>query len=417
MNAAIITIGDEILIGQIVDTNSAWIAQQLVNLQIPVSHIHSISDDRPAIHQALDLASSQAQLIIVTGGLGPTKDDLTKESISSYFNTTLIRSQPVLDHVQGLFRKLGYEQMPEINKKQADVLENAHILFNEVGTAPGMWIDQEGRHFVFLPGVPFEMMHLMTNKVIPRLETFRTSSFLYNRNLLTIGLGESHLAEKIADIEAELPADIKLAFLPKIGLLRLRMSGVGNDEILLKATVDSFVNKIAERLKEFVVALQDITMEEVFIQEFTKHGLSVSTAESCTGGGLGAKLTQYDGASRIYQGSIAAYSNVVKRQLLGVKEETLETHGAVSEETVMEMAYGAKRIFKTDYSIATSGIAGPTGGTLDKPVGTVWIAVVGKHSYLSKKFNFHNNRVVNIERTIANAWLLLWKLYKAENAQ
>ncbi|MBE8712734.1 competence/damage-inducible protein A [Sphingobacterium hungaricum] len=413
MNAEIITIGDEILLGQIIDTNSAWIAQEFAKIQIAVTKITSISDEKAAIQHHLGLADSN--VVIVTGGLGPTKDDKTKESIAEFFGTELVRNEEVLAHIQNLFIKLGYENMPAANYQQADVLANADILFNDVGTAAGMWVEHQGKIFIFLPGVPFEMMHLVSNKVLPKFSEIRTTTYIYNRYLLTIGLGESHLAEQIADIENALPAHIKLAYLPKIGLLRLRLSASGTDEKILQSDVDAFLERIATRLEKYVVAYEDISIEEAFIQEFSKNNLKFSTAESCTGGGLASRITQYAGSSSIYQGSVVAYSNESKMKLLNVQKATLDNFGAVSEETVLEMAAGARKIFETDYAIATSGIAGPSGGTPEKPVGTVWIAIAGKNSTISKKYNFKNNRTINIERTIANAWLLLWKLYKEEN--
>lgn len=413
MKAEIITIGDEILLGQIVDTNSAWIGAKLNTLNISVKQITSISDERGAIYQSLRLASSRADLIIVTGGLGPTKDDVTKETISTYFNSPLVRDEKVLSHVKGIFSRLGKE-IPITNFAQADVLESADVLYNDVGTAPGMWVEYEGKYFVFLPGVPFEMKFLIENRVIPKLKSLLSSSIIYHAHIITVGLGESFLANQISDIEERLPATIKLAYLPRLGLVRLRLTAEGENFEKLQKEVESFQNEIVERLKEHVVAVQDITLEEAIIEEFTKHELKLATAESCTGGGIAAAITQYSGASSIFDCAIVAYHNTIKQQLLGVEMAVLEEFGAVSEQTVVQMAEGVKRLSGADYGIATSGIAGPTGGTPDKPVGTVWIAVAGKKETVTKKFEFHNNRIINIERSIAQSLILLWHLFKRE---
>lgn len=413
MKAEIITIGDEILLGQIVDTNSAWIGAQLNTLNISVKQITSISDERGAIYQSLKLASSRADLIIVTGGLGPTKDDVTKETISTYFNSPLVRDEKVLTHVKNIFSRSGKE-MPVINYAQADVLDCAEVLFNDVGTAPGMWVEYEGKYYVFLPGVPFEMKFLIENRVLPKVKTLLPHSILYHAHIITVGLGESFLAKQIADIEDRLPPHIKLAYLPKLGLVRLRLTAEGQNLEPLQKEVESFQQEIANRLEKHVIALQDVSFEEVIIDEFIKHNLKLATAESCTGGGIASAITRFSGASSIFDCGVVAYHNDIKQQLLGVDLAVLEEFGAVSEQTVIQMAEGVKRISAADYGIATSGIAGPTGGTPEKPVGTVWIAVAGKTETVTKKFEFHNNRVINIERSITQSLILLWHLFKRE---
>ncbi|MBE8723230.1 competence/damage-inducible protein A [Sphingobacterium pedocola] len=415
MNAEIITIGDEILLGQIVDTNSAWIAQYLGQADIAIRFITSISDRREDISKALLEASSRSDFVIVTGGLGPTKDDVTKETISQFFESPFVRNQQVLDHVKQIFLRIGRGEMPISNYTQADVLECAQVLFNDVGTAPGMWVERDSRCFVFLPGVPFEMKFLMEKHIMPRLMAMRSQVRVYHSHILTAGLGESFLAEQIADIEASLPHYIKLAYLPKIGLVRLRLSATGTDANLLRTDTENFAERISERLKEYVVAKEDISFEEAIIKNFGEANLKIAFAESCTGGTISSNLTKYKGASKVFDCGIVAYANHIKQEVLGVNKNTLDEFGAVSEQTVVEMAKGVQRISGAEYAVATSGIAGPSGGTLEKPVGTVWIAVAGKNETVTKKFQFNNNRQINIERSAMQALLLLWNLYVKES--
>lgn len=414
MKAEILTIGDEILLGQIVDTNSAWIAQQLEEVHIPVVQISSISDSEDSIFIGLTQAAQRANLIIVTGGLGPTRDDVTKKTAAKYFDTTLVSDSDILMHVEGIFSKLGYE-MPSFNKSQAEVLACSEPLFNDVGTAPGMWIEDKGVYYVFLPGVPYEMKYLIENRVLPKLRNITTEYRYIHQYILTVGVGESILANEISDIEESLPDTIGLAYLPKIGGVKLRLSAKGVDLPTMYKDIEKYKKQIAERLGEYVIAYDDISFEEVLIHRFSHLGLTLSTAESCTGGRIAADITKYSGASKILIGSVVAYSNSVKESLLGVSSDTLSKHGAVSRETVEEMAKGVKIIMGSDYAVATSGIAGPTGGSQEKPVGTVWIAVAGKNEIISQSFQFHNDRQINIERSVVNALLLVWQLYSKEN--
>lgn len=410
MNAEIITIGDEILLGQIVDSNSAWIGQQLNLLNIHVRQITSIADRAQDITQSLTLASSRAQLIIVTGGLGPTKDDVTRQTISTYFNKPLVRDAAVLKHVETLFNRFAPDRMmPEINKAQADVLEGCEVLFNDVGTAPGMWVEHQQIKYVFLPGVPFEMKFLVTNRILPKLIDVQREAVAH-RHIITIGLGESFLAREIADIEESLPEAIKLAYLPKLGLVRLRLTQIGESE----NSIDYFHNLLIERLGRHVVSNSDISLEQAIVESFTQRGLKLATAESCTGGGIASSITSIPGSSSIFDCGIVAYHNTVKQNLLGVDPKVLEQYGAVSEQTVIQMAEGVKKLAYADYAIASSGIAGPGGGTPEKPVGTVWIAVSGKNKTISRLFNFKNSRDINIERSIAQALAMLWNLYIEE---
>ncbi|MCA5005423.1 competence/damage-inducible protein A [Sphingobacterium bovistauri] len=411
MNAEIITIGDEILIGQIVDSNSAWIGNQLNLLNIPVVQITSISDLAEKITETLVQAASRAELVIVTGGLGPTKDDVTKETISAFFGKPLVRNQSVLTHVEGIFARVASgREMPEVNMRQADVIEGCEVLFNDVGTAPGMWIEREGKIFVFMPGVPFEMKYLMTNRILPKLGQLDTHLLIKHRHLITIGLGESFLAAKIEDIENSLPPTIKLAYLPKLGLVRLRLTQYGNSD----DKIDVFHEKLIERLDNHVVSTKDVTIEEAIVEHFAEDNIKLATAESCTGGRISSAITAVSGASAMFDCGIVAYQNTIKQQILGVKEETLKKFGAVSEQTVIEMAEGVKKLANADYSIATSGIAGPGGGTPEKPIGTVWVAISGRVETQTRLFQFHNDRLINIERTVANAFAMLWNMYIKE---
>ncbi|MBD1427853.1 competence/damage-inducible protein A [Sphingobacterium arenae] len=411
--AEIITIGDELLNGQVVDTNSAWIAQHLGALHISVVHITSISDKPKAIQEALRQAEERADVIIMTGGLGPTRDDITKAAVAAYFGTTLIRNETVLAHVEGIFRRTGRKHMPAMNIGQADVLANATVLFNDVGTAPGMAVERNDKYFAFLPGVPFEMKFLMENRVLPMLHGMHKNDvFVYNTYLLTVGIGESHLAQQIADIEDTLPPFITLAYLPRIGMVRLRFTSEGTDMAYLTSVTNSFKQQVVERLKEYIVSVDNVSFEEVLVQAFTTAGITLSTAESCTGGAISAQITAVPGASQMFHGAAVVYSNQAKMDILGVSLDTLTQYGAVSECTVKEMAEGAKRVFGTDYAIATSGIAGPSGGTETKPVGTVCIAVAGKSETKAQTFHFKNDRTINIERTVMAGLTILWDMLK-----
>ncbi|NEU07075.1 competence/damage-inducible protein A [Flavihumibacter sp. R14] len=415
MLAEIITIGDEILIGQIVDTNSAWMAQQLNDAGIRVKQISSVSDDRQHILDALQLAQTRADLIILTGGLGPTKDDITKKTLAEYFNTGFRCDEESLENVKSIFARYN-RPMLEVNLRQADVLENCITLQNRNGTAPGMWIEKDGKVYVSLPGVPFEMMYLVEEEVIPRLlEAFRLP-VISHHTILTSGLGESILAEKIADIEDSLPAHIKLAYLPKLGTVRLRLSGYGKSKESLEKEISSISTQLVSRLSEYVIGQADISLEKSVLNFMKERNLTLSVAESCTGGLISHMITQHPGCSAVFLGGAISYSNDLKQVMLGVTPQTLETYGAVSEQTVREMAAGAVRIYRSDYSIAVSGIAGPDGGTSEKPVGTVWVGVGNAQKIVTRQFQFGSRRAQNIERSAISALTMLFKLLKEDNA-
>lgn len=413
MQAEIITIGDEILIGQIIDTNSAWIAQQLNGIGIRVKQISSVADDPTDILVALTLASGRADLILVTGGLGPTKDDVTKQTLCAYFECGLRQAPEVLAHVENIFRRSN-RPMLAINRKQADVLEKSEVLFNDMGTAPGMWVMHNNKPYVIMPGVPFEMKHVMQERVLPRLRNLEGRMPVWHHTLLTAGIGESFLAEKIADIEAALPPHIHLAYLPKPGLVRLRLTAVGENLNVLKQETQAIADQLKERIGEHFLSDKDTTLEMLIRDFMQEHNLLLSTAESCTGGNIARLITSLPGSSAMFEGGAITYSNTVKQRLLGVRPKTLDQHGAVSEETVSEMAIGAKANFRTDYAIAVSGIAGPEGGTAEKPVGLVWIAVAGKTRIIARKHLFGQDRTINIERSSMAALWMLWQLLITE---
>ena len=415
MIAEIITIGDEILIGQIVDTNSAWMAQKLNLAGVKVKQITSVSDDRQHILDTLYQASERADLILITGGLGPTKDDITKKTLADYFQTGFRTDVDSLKNVERIFARY-HVPVSDINKKQAEVLENCTTLLNLNGTAPGMWIENKNKIYISMPGVPFEMMYMMEELVIPKIkEKFKLPN-IYHHTILTAGIGESILAEKISDVEDSLPEHIKLAYLPKLGLVRLRLSGSGSDADKLNLEILTYSKSITDLIGEYVIIESDIALEKVILDLMESKGLSLSTAESCTGGYISHLITQQSGSSKVFVGGAVCYSNQLKMDMLGVSEQTLSDFGAVSEQTVIEMAIGAKSEYKSDYSISVSGIAGPDGGSTEKPVGTVWIAISGKTKTISKKFSFGNKRIQNIEKSAISALTLLFKLLKEEQA-
>ena len=413
MLAEIITIGDEILIGQIVDTNSAWMGKELNKIGISVKQITSVSDNAEHIIQALDEAQKRANIILITGGLGPTKDDITKLTLSKYFNMPLRRDAETLAHVEGLFAKLN-RPMIDLNRRQADVPDGCTVIQNKNGTAPCMWFDVNGKVIVSMPGVPFEMMYLMEDEILPRLQKTFELPFIVHKTILTIGQGESFLAQQIEDLEDALPSHIKLAYLPKLGQVRLRLSAIGKDELALKTEVNLYAQQIIERIKTFVAAEDDVALEKAILDLMRTNSLTLSTAESCTGGYIAHLLTQHAGSSAVFAGGAVAYSYDLKESILGVQHQILTEFGAVSEQTVKEMARGAIEHFKTDYAIAVSGIAGPDGGMPGKPVGTVWIAISSKNQTIAKLFTFSNKRIQNIERSATAALTLLLNLLKQD---
>jgi nicotinamide-nucleotide amidase len=406
MLAEIITIGDEILIGQIVDTNSAWMATELNKIGVRVKQISSVSDDKEHILKALAEAAGRASIIFITGGLGPTKDDITKKTLADYFGVGLVENKEALDNVERIFARFN-RPLLEVNRLQAYVPANCEVILNHNGTAPGMWFNHEGVIYVSMPGVPFEMMYMMEEEVLPKIKSIVKLPVIVHKNILTVGEGESFLAERIADIENDLPPYIKLAYLPKLGQVRLRLSAFGEDQEALQKQVDDFASKIIERIGVVFVIDQDIALEKAILDKMAAKGLTLSVAESCTGGYLSHLFTQHAGSSKVFLGGGVTYSNELKESILGVKHKTIDKYGAVSEETAKEMVKGALLNFRSDFAISVTGIAGPDGGTIDKPVGTVWIAVAGGQKMLIKKYTFGNKRRQNIERSAVMALSML----------
>lgn len=414
MFAEIITIGDEILIGQIVDTNSAWMAKQLNLIGIRVKQITSVSDDEAHIVEALQLAEGRAEIILITGGLGPTKDDITKLTMAKYFGMGFRRDEETLKNVTSIFARLN-RPMIESNIRQADVPDGCTVIQNKNGTAPCMWFDHNGKIFVSMPGVPHEMMYLMDEEILPRLKASFKLPSIVHKTILTAGLGESFLAQQIAAIEESLPSHIKLAYLPRLGQVRLRLSASGENEEALKAEVQTYAQQIIAELKNYVMVEDDVPLEKAILDFMNARKLTLSTAESCTGGYIAHLITQHPGCSAVYAGGAVSYSYELKESMLGVKQDTLNTFGAVSEQTVLEMAAGAVKAFNTDYAVAVSGIAGPDGGTAEKPVGTVWIAVASRTDVQAKLFKFGNKRIQNIERSASAALTMILSRLKQDH--
>ncbi len=415
MKAEIITIGDEILIGQIVDTNSAWIAKKLNAIGIEVYQITSVSDNAQQIKEALKKAEEKVDLVLITGGLGPTKDDITRNTLCDYFDTKLVLHQPTLDIIIKRFanRKIP---MNKINRDQALLPEDCTVLHNEEGTAPGMWFEKNDTIFVSVPGVPFEMKYLVAEQIIPRLKKSGKTIDIIHKTVLTQGIPESVLAERLEDFESQLPENMKLAYLPSPMAVRLRISAVDNGNHTLKDQIQDQVVKLQELLGNDIYGYDDDLLAGVIGKNLLKAGKTLSVAESCSGGYISHLITSIPGSSGYYKGGICSYSNEIKKNLLNVKEDTLNRVGAVSKEVAIEMVKGVKAAMNTDYAISTTGIAGPDGGTEEKPVGTVWIAVAGTKKIIAKKFVFvGKNRERNILRSSQTALQLLRKLILKES--
>lgn len=409
IKAEIITIGDEILIGQIIDTNSSWIGQEISKIGVSVVHRTSVSDSEQDIVDALNAAKVRADIIILTGGLGPTKDDITKLTLCNYFNSSLVINEKVLEWVTKIFsnRKLP---MIDTNKNQAMVPEICEVLFNKSGTAPGMWFDVDDKIYISMPGVPFEMKTIFTEEVIPKLKQKFSFPVIIHRTIQTTSIGESFLAKKIEAWENDLPSHIKLAYLPSVGQVRLRLSGLGEDHDILNEELKIIISALYHIIGEYIFGLEDDTLQKSVGELLHKKNKTLSTAESCTGGYISHLITSVPGSSSYYIGSIISYSNEIKTHELNVDETILNTHGAVSKECVSKMAEQIRIKFNTDYAIATSGIAGPDGGSLDKPVGTVWIAVSSKTETIARIYNMGDNRERTIHRTALEGLDLLRRM-------
>lgn len=410
MFAEIITIGDELLIGQVTDTNSAWMGRELNKAGIEVIRVVSVRDRANEIIEAVDAAMDRADIVLMTGGLGPTKDDITKQTLCAYFGTELVFSEEVFENIERVLA--GRIPMNALNKSQAMVPKDCLVINNRVGSASVSWFERNGKVLVSMPGVPQEMTTVMTEEVIPRLRRRFDTDVIVHKTFTVKNYPESVLAEKLEPWEAALPESLKLAYLPKPGIIRLRLTGRGKDEEEIRSLMKIEATGLKKILGGDIFDEDDTPLEIIIGNLLNNKNLTVSTAESCTGGSIAARLTSIPGSSNYFQGGVVAYSNEVKEALLHVSPQTLEQHGAVSEETVIEMVKGAMKAMKTDCAVSTSGIAGPGGGTKEKPVGTVWIAAAYKNEIRTMKQETDRGREMNVERAVNNALLMLLELLK-----
>ncbi|HET7734069.1 MAG TPA: competence/damage-inducible protein A [Paludibacter sp.] len=407
VSVEIITIGDEILIGQIVDTNSAWMAVELNKAGFELAQITSVHDDADHIVESLQMALKRADVVLFTGGIGPTNDDITKQTLAKFFDTKLVYDETVLRNIEQLFSTRPNFVINELTRAQAMVPEKCTVIQNLVGTAPVTWFEKGGKVIVSMPGVPYEMKYAMSTEILPRLQNYFRTPSIVHKTVQVYGYGESALALKIADWENALPENVSLAYLPNYGVVKLRLSGISEDVLALEFSMNQQIDKLSQILGEAIIAYEDIAIEKLIGNLLKLKGLMVSTAESCTGGNIASRFTSIPGSSDFFKGSVVAYSNEVKANVLQVSSEDLEKHGAVSQIVVEQMAVGVRKLLKADVVIATSGIAGPTGGTAEKPVGTVWIAVCSDDKIISKEYRFGALREQNIQRATQAALLLL----------
>lgn len=414
INASIITIGDELLIGQTIDTNSAWMAQELNRIGIWVKHRVAVGDAWDDIWNALDAESKESDIILITGGLGPTADDITKTLLCKYFGGKMMVNEKALQHVKDIFTKLN-RPLLERNLKQAEVPDTCTALHNARGTAPGMWFKKDKKIFISLPGVPNEMKGLMMNEALPRLQKEFVLPAIVHKTAFTAGVGESFIAERIKDFESHLPSHIKLAYLPAYGMVRLRLTAKGDEKKKVEDELIPYFEELKELVKDVLVAGEDEGLEIVIGKILKEKGKTMATAESCTGGYIAHLITSVPGSSAYFTGSIISYANEVKENILGVSSDILKSVGAVSEDTVRQMVKGVIEQLKTDFAVATSGIMGPDGGTQEKPVGTVWIAAGNKKEVVAQKLFFRFDRERNIEMTAQAALNMLRKFILANS--
>ncbi len=410
MKAELVTIGDEILIGQIVNTNAVFLAKALNKIGIEIAQITSISDDKKTIVKTLDDTEARAQIVILTGGLGPTKDDLTKHTLCEYFNDKLVENEEILDHIEEIFKNYISTPINNENRKQALLPSKARIFKNTHGTASGMWFEKGNQVIISLPGVPFEMKSLMTNKVIPALQTHYTRPFILHKTVLTYGLGESVIAERLLDWENALPENIKLAYLPNLGRVRLRLSSKGRDEVLLEKRVEEQIETLLPLIKDIFVGFEEETSMEMKLQErFIAQKKTIAIAESCTGGLIASRLTKNSGSSHYFKGAAVTYHTQSKIDVLGVSEAIIEEHTVVSKEVAASMATQVRKKFKTTLGVATTGNAGPTKGDSDAEVGTVFIAIATEKEVITKKFLFGIHRERVVEKAVNKALEMIYK--------
>ena len=397
MKAELITIGDEILIGQIVNTNSVFLAKALNNIGIEITQITSISDKKDDIISTLKLSEKRVKLVILTGGLGPTSDDLTKQTLCTYFNDKLIENKEILDHIEEIFKKYVTTPINDQNRKQAFLPSKAKIFKNNYGTASGMWFEKNRQVIISLPGVPFEMKSLMINEVIPKLQNHFIRPFIVHKTIITYGLGESAIAEIISTWEKSLPDDLKLAYLPNLGRVRLRISGKGPDRKLVNDKIDREIDKLLPLIKDIFVGYEDVSpFEEKIQSQFLLKNQTLSLAESCTGGEISARLAKIPGASKYFVGSIISYQTQSKSDLLSIPQNIIERNSVVSKQVAEMMAQNVRKKFNSSIGVATTGNAGPSKGDSDAEIGTVWIAISSDKRIISERFTFgkHRERVI-----------------------
>ena len=410
MKAAIVTIGDEILIGQIVDTNSSYIAKALDKIGIATHEMLSISDDKQHILDTFHSLQNKVEVVIVTGGLGPTKDDITKKTFCDYFEDNLIENDAVLIHVKSIIEGIYKRPITQINREQALVPTKAKVLFNQAGTAPGMWMEKENTVFISLPGVPYEMKYLIDNEVIPNLVQKFERPYIVHQTIMTYGRGESMIAEQIEEWEDNLPDFIKLAYLPSPGKVRLRLTARGTNEELLKNEIKHQVEKLDLLIHDIIVGYnEDEPIEVVLGRLLTEKKLTISTAESCTGGKIAATLSAVPGASNYFKGSVVSYATQAKIDVLEIDENLIAKHGVVSAEVASEMVKSVQKMMKSDYAIATTGNAGPTKGDEDAELGTVFIGIATPNDVFVEEFNFGQPREKVIDRGVSKALELIYK--------
>ncbi|MGM9868536.1 MAG: CinA family nicotinamide mononucleotide deamidase-related protein [Sodaliphilus sp.] len=410
MKYAIITIGDELLIGQVTDTNSGWIAREMTSFGWELQKVQVVPDDATAIKKAIDIAFDDVDVVLTTGGLGPTKDDITKSTLCEYFGGEMIFDDATLRNVMEVVEK-RHLKLNDYTRNQAFVPSTCQVIQNEVGTAPIMWFEKAGKVLVSMPGVPFEMCEMMRRSVMPQLiHTFDSDVSLLHRTLIVIDISESLLAMKLADFEKELPAGIHLAYLPTPGLIRLRLTGRHTDGAILEKVMDEQVEKLHRIVGDLIICDEDLPIAQILGNELLKRGLTISTAESCTGGNIAHRITENAGSSAYYLGSVVSYANEVKQQVLGVSEQDIINYGVVSQPVVEQMATGVCKVMHTDCSVTTSGIAGPGGAVPGKPVGTVWMAAKVGDVVESKCFHFPGDRSRVIDRATTEALKMVLKL-------
>ena len=410
MFAEIITIGDEILIGQIIDTNSAFIASELNNIGISVYQITSVQDDKAHILDALKEARSRARIVIITGGLGPTKDDITKHTFCEFFNDTLIQNKEVLAHIESLFKKYISTPISDINREQALVPSKAQVLHNSYGTAPGMWMEEDDHVFISMPGVPYEMKNLMTNQVLPKLIKKYKRPFIIHKTIMTYGLGESAIAERIATVEDNLPNFIKLAYLPNLGKVRLRLTAKGKDKEVLQNGIKAVSAELYKLIGDIITGEEEEgTIEAVIGKLLTAKKLTMATAESFTGGKIAEQVTSVPGASAYFVGSLVCYATRTKIDILKVPEKLIKKHSVVSAEVAAAMASNIREMMKSDFGVATTGNAGPTKGDSDAPIGTVYIAIASEKGVNVQEFAMGNHRVRIVQKGVHKALEMLQK--------